>query len=500
MENELKSKDLTPINGEKSPDFGGLIGISSKFAALNRLVLRDLNSNTSTPTFSLYTRDNIATYLQDPARYEKELRNAITYIYGASPHFRRIVQYFVGLSDLSFVVSPYNIDPKKANAKTVNNNYRKVLGVMSAFEPRTQFPKILSVCIREDVFYGTMHVTNDSIIIQQLPSNYCAISAIEANVPNVTFDFSYFDANSAYLPLYPAEFTSKYNAYQKDRINLRWQELAAPTSFAIKCNTDILSYPLPPLAGILREIYDIEDYKQLKVTQTALENYAMLVMTLGINEDGDWQMPLDQAKEFWRNLESVLPDEVGSILTPMPINKISFERNNSSDTNTIADAEQSLFTAAGISSLLFNNEKASANALLLSIKSDQSITYGIVKSIEAMVNRYIQSQGFGKNFRVTFLDCSPYNREEMGDMYLKACQYGVPMVSYYCASQGLGQAEIDSMNFLENDVLNIKASFVPLKSSSTQSKDSNGATDEGGAPKKSVEDITESGEQTREGE
>ena len=36
----------------------------------------------------------------------------------------------------------------------------------------------------------------------------------------------------------------KYSAYQKDRRNLRWQELDCPTSFAIKCNNDILDYAL----------------------------------------------------------------------------------------------------------------------------------------------------------------------------------------------------------------------------------------------------------------
>lgn len=240
--------------------------------------------------------------------------------------------------------------------------------------------------------------------------------------------------------------------------------------------------------------------KQLKLTKSALENYAMVFMTLGIDKEGNWQMDLDKAKEFWRNLDSVLPDEIGSVLTPMPIDKISFEKSHTSNTNTVAEAEEELFSAAGVSSLLFNNDKASANALGLSIKADQAITYGIVKSIEDMVNRFIQYQSYGKNFKVNFLDVSPFNRKEMGDMYLKAAQYGLPTVSMYAASQGLGQAELDSMNFLENDLLEIKKLFIPLQSSSTQSAkgESGGATDEGGAPPKDANDLTESGIQNRE--
>jgi len=236
--------------------------------------------------------------------------------------------------------------------------------------------------------------------------------------------------------------------------------------------------------------------KQLKKTKEELENYAILVMTLGVDAQGNWQMDLEKAKEFWRNLDGVLPEEIGSVLSPMPINKISFERTHAGDVDTIADAEDALFSAAGVSSLLFNNPKASANALLLSIKADQALTYSIVKSIECMVNRFIHRHGFGKYFKVTFLDVSPFNRKEAGDAYLKACQYGFPMASYYCASQGLMQDEMDCMNFLEDDVLGIKARFIPLQSSSTQSA----ATEDVGRPTSDMEDLTEAGEVTREEE
>lgn len=478
----------------------GFIGISSKFAILNKLITRDLNNNTNRPTFSLFTKDNITTYLSNPYTYEKQLRKAVVYIYGASPHFRRLIQYFVGLSDLSYIVEPYRIDPKKANIKTVNNNYRKVLNMLSSMSIKTQFPKILTVCLREDVFYGTAWITADNITIQQLPSDYCQISSVEGNVPNVTFDFSYFDAHGNLLDYYPKEFKTKYNVYKKNRMS-RWIELDSPTSFAIKCNADILDYAIPPFAGILREIYELEDYRQLKLTKTALENYAMLAMKLPMSDDGSWGIDLDKAKEFWRNLDAVLPEEVGSVLTPMPIDKISFERTHTGDTDTISSAEQNLFTAAGVSSLLFNNEKASANALLLSIKADQSITYGIVKGIEDAVNRIIQAQSYGKNFRVNFLDVSPFNRKEAGDAYLKAASYGLPTISAYAASQGIGQAELDCMSFLEGRVLGLQDLFRPIQSSSQMSSsdvDSNAATDEGGAPTKDISELSDSGEQSSE--
>ena len=499
---QVGSKGLAlGTNDATTKEIEGMIGISSKFATINKLITRDLNNNTTSPTFSKYTKDDIATYLSNPYTYEKQLRNAVVYIYGASSHFRRLIQYISGLTDWAYVVSPYKVDPKSINAKSINRNYRKSLDFLSSMNIRTQFPKILTVCLREDTYYGTLWLSNDGVTLQQLPSEYCAISTVEGNVCNVTFDFSYFDSRQALLEYYPPEFKKKYNMYQKNR-TVKWIELDSPTSFAIKCNSDILDYAIPPFAGILREIYEIEDYKELRMSKTALENYAMVVMQLGMDEDGNWTMDYSKAVDFWRNLDSVLPEEIGSVLTPMPVNKISFEKSNTASTNTVAEAEEALFSAAGVSSLLFNNEKASANALALSIKADQAITYGIVKSVEDMVNRLLQSQAFGKNFKVTFIDVSPYNRKEVGDQYLKAASYGFPTVSLYLASQGLGQAELDSMNLLENDVLEIKKLFIPLSSANTQSGspalESKGATDEGGAPQKNADELTESGLQSRE--
>lgn len=242
-----------------SSEFPFVARIPERFASINKLILRDLNGTNTAPTFYLYTKDEITSYLKNPYQYEKNLRNAVIYLYGASSHFRRLIQYFVSLSDLSYVVSPFRIDTATIKPQSVKRNYRKVLNLLSSMDVKNQFEKILTVCMREDIFYGTIWETTDSVIIQQLPSDYCAVSVIEDNVLNVSFDFSYFRSYPDNLQLYPPEFQTKFGLYEKDVAKMRWQELDSPNSFAIKCNKDVLNYSMPPFAGILREIYDLED-------------------------------------------------------------------------------------------------------------------------------------------------------------------------------------------------------------------------------------------------
>lgn len=480
------------------PD-SGEIGITEKFALLNRLVFRDLNrthvSQIDAPLYHLYTKRRLDRFLKDPVRHARELRRAVLHIWAVSPHFRRIIEYFVGLNDQAYVVSPFRIDPAKVNRNSMTRNYRRVLNTLAVMNLRTWIPKATTVCFREDVGYWTIWETSDNITFQQLPFDRCQISTMEGNVFNVSFDFSYFDNRESYLAFYPAEFTEKFRRYQASRFDLRWQELDSPTSFAIKYNTDRPDVIIPPFAGLLRDIHDIDNFKNLKLNKAAIENYAMIAMKIPLNDDGEYGLDYDKAKTFWRNLDGVLPEEVGSVLTPMELEKVSFERTNVSDKDTVAEAERDLFTAAGVSSLLFNNEKAAASALLLSIKADQNVTFGVIKSIEDALNRFLQAKNYGKNFKVTFLNTSCYNSKDAGDAYLKACTYGLPFVSYYAASQGMPQGDIEAMHFLERELLNIPERFVPLQNSNTMSaqtqKESKGATDEGGRPEKAMDELTE---------
>lgn len=496
----MKQKERGTDGVDSSEHGNEVSGMMLKaYSVLNKLVTRNLNEYYASTVFQKVSRDDISKYLRNPEKYEKQLRDAIIYIYGASSHFRRLIQYFVGLTDLSYVVEPFKTDPKTANVRITGKNYRMVLNVLSSMNLSTQIPKILTVVLREDVYYGTLWNMGDTITIQQLPSDYCKIQSVQGNVPNVTFNFSYFDRRPGMLDSFPPEFRLKYEQIYKKSRRDKWIELDAPNSFAIKCNADILDYAIPPFAGILREIYDIEDYKQLKKAKTAIDNYAMIAMTIPTDDDGRWKIDGKKAENFWSNLDAVLPPEIGSILTPMKLDKISFERAHNGDTDAVAESEQNLYTASGVSSLLFNNAKASANALLLSIKADQAITYGIVKNIGDALNRFLHEQRYGKYFIVNFLDVSPFNRKEVGDAYQKAATYGLPTISAYAASQGIGQAELDSMSFLETEVLELQAMFKPIRSSAQMTGDELAGEDpKAGAPEKDVGDLTDSGEQNRE--
>jgi hypothetical protein len=377
------------------------------------LIYSDPNQQQQSASFTAETRKKIAEYLKDVQRNEKNIRSAMIQAYIVGSRLWRIIQYFVGLSDLTYVLAPYQIEAEKIKSGGFAAHLKKATDFLSAFGiPRT-FREILTICLREDVYFGTIREIDGDVLIQRLPSDCCKITSIRGDTYNVSFDFNYFSGrNESKLDFYSDEMRTRYTAFKNKGKEFRWQELDTPASFAIKCNSDIPDFAIPPFLGVLRDIFEIEDYQALKLEKAAIDNYALLVGEFGVDDSGNSNIDLNLLREFFGNLRDVVPPQIAAVAMPTPINKISFERPNGAEHDFVTEAEEHLYNSAGVSSLLFSNAKASSNALLLSIKADQAITHHLVESLGAMLNRYLHSKPFGKNVSVRFLDIGRYNRDE----------------------------------------------------------------------------------------
>lgn len=457
------------------------------YSALAKIMYKDLNDNMKVETFNKYGRDQIATYIQDPVANEAQLRDAVRMLYNLSPHFWRLIQYMSQLCDLSYVVSQTSFDELKESSKELED-YQKTNVFLAGSDIKVQAERILVTCYREDVCYCTTWVTKEGMSFQFLDPNYCKIASYQQNCWNVAYDFSYFDIYNNELELFPKEFQTKYSQYQKDTTQ-KWIELDAPYSFAIKANDD-LTYVLPPFVGILRAIYDVEDYKDLAMTNSEMQNYALLVMKLGLNSNGEWSLDFDKAKDFWSNLSEVLPDNFGSILSPMDVQKITFEPTAAAQSDKIVESEQHLWDAAGVSSLIFSGSATSSRALEISGMADESMTWEIVKCIGVAINRILQKQSFAKNYRMVFLPCGRYTRGDYQKSLTSVLQYGLPVVTPLMASMGFEPLYALGLNHIENNVLKLNERLVPLQSSNTIS------SADAGRPES--DNISDEGERTRD--
>lgn len=474
--------------------------VKATYANLSKIGLRNLESSSErNPTYTKYTKDQIVTYLGNPANYEKQLRNMSKYLFNISNYYRRLIQYFANMSTYSYTIEPYGVD----RSKTINLNkfkkayYSSVLAVELMNLPH-EATKMLTIAFRDDIYYGYAWETNDSFAFQNLDADYCKISSIEDGVYNFAFNFSYFDSNADKLPNYPPEFQTMYNTYKTNSQLYKWQELDSSKSICIKVNEhDYI--PIPPFVSLFSALADIEDYRAISKNASEANNYKALALEIPINEeDGSFLIDYDTAKEFYDMMSNVLPPNIGAILSPMKISSWNFEKSGvNSDTNEVAKAEATFFGQAGVNKILFGSgDDPAASTLSLCTVNDQDIVFAVLRQLERWVNRKLKSVSSSYKFRINFLPVTHYNIAEMHERYLKDATYGLPTRTAALATAGYAGSAYENMTYLENEVLGLSGGEVPLKSSNTQS----GATagDQGGRPTNASQgkQLSDAGETT----
>lgn len=468
--------------------------VALDFSQLSSLILKDLNDTSGTSSLATrYTKANLIQYLQNPSRYMKELAKLSDSIHEASPHYRRLVNYYAKMSLLDYVVEPSKLDTSKVNMKTFLKSYKTALDYIETLNIKHEFSKALQVAWVKDTFYGFELIGKDSYFIQEMPHDYCQISSIEDGVYNYSMNMEYFDRNPTQLELFPKEFKKLYNAFKGGKG--KWQEVPSERTVCLKIN-ETKTYDLPPFIGVIASVFDIEDNKALKATRDTIANYKFLVSKIPVRKDSevnnDFMIDLPTVSMFHNKTMATLPEEIGLITTPFDTETIDFSKDNSERDN-VQEAEREFYTSAGTSSQLFNGDNASMANLGKSINVDEQDIFKVNRQIERIINRKMKYDLKGTNlFKISILDTTIYNREKMIEQTTTAMQYGFPLIHRLGAMLGISPSSIDSMNFLETQALGLADRFKPLSSSHTQS---DSKSSDGGRPTNNEDDLSEKGEE-----
>lgn len=474
------------IIAEKKLDEIDMQLLKSSFAAMAKLIKMDLNANRQNSNFfnTAFRKEDILKWLANPQKFEKRLRDLSWFLYHSSSHYRRLIDYFGTMLTFDHVIDI--LGQKKVGRK----QYEDAVFFLDNMNVKHEFLRLNYLAWIDDVAYGYEYSVDNSYFIDTLDPNYCAISSIEDGCLNYAFDFRYFDKYSEELDRYADEFKKKYEVYRQDKQKKRWQELDSEKTICIKVSqTD---YVIPPFAGIFEEIYALYDYKDLQLSKTELENYLLLVAKIPYlskaDKANDFGLSLDIANDYFARMNSALPQNIGSLLSPFDTIDAVKLKTYEKDLDTVSLAESSIYNAAGVPKLVFNSDKASGAALNKAIAFDENTVFKVLRQFERWTNRKLKKD---HNFKVNFLDITRNNRDDLVKQYKEASTLGLPVKLRYCAALGLTPADTLNSLTLENGVLNIVEQFKPLETSYTQPGD-----DVGGRPDQgdNVEGGTEDGD------
>lgn len=452
------------------------------FSQLAKNIITDIDAaGGSSILFQNFPKKRVMDALQNPSSNIQELRDISNFLYILSPHYRKLCNYHSEMPTLDWYIKPKKLDVNDLDIEKFKESYNETLFSLENMNIKHEMMKILQVVFREGIFFGYEYSTEDSYFIQKLDPEFCRISSIEDGVYNFAFNFEYFDGNEEKLFGYAPEFTTKFELFKKGskkkakkgepEEDLTWQELDSAVTICIKSDESI-QYPFPPFIGVFPEVYELEDYKALKKSNTEMQNYAIISGTIPLNDKSDtandFKVTLDTAVQFGRKIVQELPDQVGFILSVFDDMQVFRLNDDNVGSDKVEEAVSTFWLASGVGKSLFMDGGTTDAGIKASLTTDEQSLFALLRQIERWLNRKLTLNEKEYKFALSMLNITWQNQKEKVAEELKAGQFGIPNKIRIASSMGLEQSEVSSMSFLENEVLGLSDNWIPLQSSHTR--------------------------------
>lgn len=491
--------------------------------------INELNLDSSEIRVGDYSQEDVRELIEDHSGKDSQeaLQEVADILYVRSPHFRRLVQYFSDMATFSYGVVPKADLTLNGNPESIRTEYVEVAKFAKVLNMKHEYRKVLLEVFKSDIFFGYVHYTEDDFYIQKIPRHLCAISSVEDGAFNYSIFMPAIEENiDVYKYTMPAEVIDLYNEWvseqssssnRNSRSNDRggsgsatvqkeeemvvgdWKELSPQNTMCIKFDEANYNVSIPPFAGSFDSIFEIDGYKASRRNREQVDNYMMIFQRIPLRSDSennnDFVIDYDSVEFFHGELADSVPENVGVVTTPMVLEPIEFDKD-SIDVDNVSKAIRDFWSGSGTSQALFSTENNTTQGIKSSIATDEQIVFALLRQIERWTNRFVKYAYGESSFSIEILDVTYFNQQDFYKRLLDLSQFGVPVKTLIPASLGIEPIEVIGLSYLENDILGIHESWIPLQSSHTMSGKDNASgdvpsDDTGGRPKEDIDDLSD---------
>lgn len=456
--------------------------------------LKDLNMN---PRFE--DRDTVEKMVSNPKNYEKELRELSQYLMNTIMPLKRLRSYYANILEFDYTIIPI-VEEKVMKSTAFKKAEKRVYDWLDALNPKKAYKKLINGAITEDAKYYYKRESQNGIALQEMPSDYCKIVYEDELSYRYAFNMNYFLKSGVSLDGFAPEFIQYYQRIfiensKVDKYNPNWIELDPDKAFILKF--DMFQAGItPPMIGLFVDSVEIDTYRNLKATKTALDAYKLLVGSIPRhkesktgNKKNDFALTSKMAAEFSGLIKNSMPDGMDFKATPFEDVKL-FEFGQSQNQSDISDvALKNLINNSGSSQIMSINKPVQST-----VKSSQKVDESFVKHLYLQAEDFINHQLLKISpkyiFKIKF-EGTIFDREEREKSAKEWATYGI-ITDKIGASMGYTPREFDKA------IAYMKArgypdKLIPLKSSHQINGDV-------GRPEASDNEISDNGAIAKEGE
>lgn len=467
---------------------------------------------------SALSSDDLKRALDDPKNSEESLRSMVEYMEILSSPFRRIIDYMESMLSLDYTYTVINIDDSSEyKNKQFKKDQKIVFDWLDRFDHQYHFRNVIRQLLRNEIYVACVRDEGSQIVLQELPLQYCKITAKWDYGYLISFNFMYFLQSGVDIDLYPEFFKKKFsdmfskgNNLQKYNPHLSpelrgkseyayWVDLPPHVAFVFKLDPSITT-AVPKWASLLPEFIDQSYVRSLQKTLLTSSSSKVLLGQVPMLKDAKTKIAdmiaIDSTTlgRFLALVKSSLSDSLKVAAAPLEDMKaISFEGDNELYDSWLRAA----ISSSGINSSLIYSSKLKANAIesQLSFQSDSlSLEQALYPQFNGFYNYFVGKIKDRKKYKYQFeFEGNAYylDRKQRFENAMSLANIGIVLPQKIAAAQGMKPQSLIRM-MEESKATDFTDLLTPIVSAFQQS-----GSQENGRPKKSDSELSDEGAETR---
>lgn len=468
---------------------------------LRKLCQREVITNrTLSVEICGYTRKQLREFVRSPQRHYNKLITVMRLLYADSGYFRKIITYYMSLvkSDCQMIDTELFAEKSRIKTQKMKKDYAAYIREVESFDLSNALFKILFNVLMYDVYFGYVIDTDDGKALFAFQPEDCIITRYVNGMP--CFGVRRVGKNDPRLRTYPEEVAEILRNAEVPPFK-GYVEMPYNKTICIKYN-DGFDYLRPPFTFIIKEILDLEDFKDIEKAKAENEVHKLLAMRIHTDENGIPTLSDVDVEKFCRLAMDVVAETIGVLPTPFDVVPIEFSTNTTNNINNVKNAIDEMYSELGVSQALLSGA-SSGSELKSSIEVDASDMYRVLKQVARAVNFHCRlklPQNDKYRFVFRFLDVTAFNQGEKVDRLLKMAQASCPVKTELMATAGINPLKMLGNAYMENEILGLMEDWEPMKTAYTQSADSGKDSENNGRPAMDETEISEITQNTHDNE
>ena len=249
----------------------------------------------------------------------KTLRAFSRFFYKSNGIYKKLCEYIAFMYRYDWYIVPEILDDKTKEEKILKD-FSKMLNFLDNSYIKKMCGDMALQILIDGCYYGYLVPSNDSIIIQQLPIDYCRTRYSVNGMPAVEFNMAYFDTfrdvnyRMRVLNLFPEEFKKGYILFKKGKLQPDywgdpggWYLLTPGMAFKFSINNSDMPY----FVNVLPLLLDLDAAQDLDRRKQMQQLLKVIIQKLPLDKNGDLIFDVDEARDIHNNAVAMLQRAIG---------------------------------------------------------------------------------------------------------------------------------------------------------------------------------------------